>query len=136
MNRWWPGDHCGGELAKVRARRLRSGTQPTFRFRTAVQTASDIGVIKLVRRVRPARGYCCLERMLRPERHESVFSGRFARRQSRRYRRRGLTPAARGIVDFATSRGIAGATVWEIGGGVGQIQVQLLRRSASHVTNP
>ena len=70
-----------------------------------------------------------------PDDYQSVFSGRFARRQSRRYRRRGLTPAAWKIVDFVTSRGIAGATVLEIGGGVGQIQVELLRRGASHVTN-
>lgn len=67
--------------------------------------------------------------------YQSVFSGRFARRQSKRYRRRGLTRAARGIVDFATSRGIAGATVLEIGGGVGQLQVELLRQGASQVTN-
>lgn len=70
-----------------------------------------------------------------PEDYQSVFSGRFARRQSRRYRRRGLTPAARQIVEFASSRGIAGATVLEIGGGVGQLQIELLRRGASHVTN-
>lgn len=67
--------------------------------------------------------------------YQSVFSGRFARRQSKRYRRRGLTPSARRIVDFAASQGIAGATVLEIGGGVGQLQVELLRRGASHVTN-
>ncbi|TAM84310.1 MAG: methyltransferase domain-containing protein [Jatrophihabitans sp.] len=67
--------------------------------------------------------------------YQSVFSGRFARRQSRRYHRRGLTPAARGIVDFATAQGIEGATVLEIGGGVGQIQIELLRRGAARVTN-
>lgn len=67
--------------------------------------------------------------------YQSVFSSRFARRQSRRYRKHGLTPAAQGIVDFATSRGIEGATVLEIGGGVGQLQVELLRRGAAHVTN-
>jgi len=67
--------------------------------------------------------------------YQSVFSGRFARRQSKRYRRRGLTPAARDIVDFATSQGIAGATVLEIGGGVGHLHVELLRRGASRVTN-
>ena len=67
--------------------------------------------------------------------YQSVFSNRFARRQSRRYRRRGLTPAAQGIVDFATAQGVTGATVLEIGGGVGQLQVELLRRGASHVTN-
>lgn len=67
--------------------------------------------------------------------YQSVFSGRFARRQSKRYRRRGLTPAAQRIVDFATAQGIAGASVLEIGGGVGQLQVELLRRGAAHVTN-
>jgi magnesium-protoporphyrin O-methyltransferase len=67
--------------------------------------------------------------------YQSVFSGRFARRQSRRFRRRGLTPAAREIVDFATSQGIAGATVLEIGGGVGHLHVELLRRGAARVTN-
>jgi magnesium-protoporphyrin O-methyltransferase len=67
--------------------------------------------------------------------YQSVFSGRFARRQSKRYRRRGLTPAARSIVDFAASQGLVGATVLEIGGGVGQVQVELLRLGASHVTN-
>jgi 2-polyprenyl-3-methyl-5-hydroxy-6-metoxy-1,4-benzoquinol methylase len=67
--------------------------------------------------------------------YQSVFSRRFARRQSRRYKRHGLTPAAQGIVDFATSQGIKGATVLEIGGGVGHIQVELLRRGAAFVTN-
>jgi 2-polyprenyl-3-methyl-5-hydroxy-6-metoxy-1,4-benzoquinol methylase len=69
------------------------------------------------------------------EDYQSVFSSRFARRQSRRYHRRGLTPAAQGIVDFATSQGIKDATVLEIGGGVGQLQIELLRRGAAHVTN-
>jgi 2-polyprenyl-3-methyl-5-hydroxy-6-metoxy-1,4-benzoquinol methylase len=67
--------------------------------------------------------------------YQSVFSGRFARRQSRRYQRRGLSPAAKGIVTFAMTQGVVGATVLEIGGGVGQLQVELLRRGASHVTN-
>jgi magnesium-protoporphyrin O-methyltransferase len=70
-----------------------------------------------------------------PDDYQSVFSSRFARRQSKRYERRGLTPAAQGIVDFATSQGIAGATVLEIGGGVGQLYIELLRRGAAHVTN-
>src|SRR5215469_9843853 len=67
--------------------------------------------------------------------YQSVFSGRFARRTSKRYQRRGLTPAARAIADYVESRGISGATVLEIGGGVGHLQVELLRRGASHVTN-
>ena len=67
--------------------------------------------------------------------YQSVFSGRFARRTSKRYQRRGLTPAARAIADYVESRGISGATVLEIGGGVGHLQVELLRRGAAHVTN-
>jgi magnesium-protoporphyrin O-methyltransferase len=39
------------------------------------------------------------------------------------------------MVDFLTTRGIAGATVLEIGGGVGEIQLELLRRGAAHATN-
>src|SRR5262249_18166279 len=49
--------------------------------------------------------------------------------------RRGRTRGAQGIADFVASRGIERATVLEIGGGVGQLQVELLRRGASHVTN-
>jgi magnesium-protoporphyrin O-methyltransferase len=70
-----------------------------------------------------------------PDNYQSVFSGRFARRQSRRYRRRGLTPAAQRIIELISSQGIAGATVLEIGGGVGHLHVELLHRGASHVTN-
>jgi magnesium-protoporphyrin O-methyltransferase len=67
--------------------------------------------------------------------YQSVFSRRFARRQSKRYRRRGLTPAAQSMVGFATARGITDATILEIGGGVGHLHVELLRRGAAHVTN-
>jgi magnesium-protoporphyrin O-methyltransferase len=70
-----------------------------------------------------------------PKDYDSVFSGRFARRRSRRYHKRGLTPVANRVVEFATEHGLVGATVLEIGGGVGEIQVELLRRGASHVTN-
>jgi magnesium-protoporphyrin O-methyltransferase len=73
-------------------------------------------------------GECC-----DPGDYESVFSGRFARRRSRRYRKHGLTPAAGRVVEFAAA-GIEGATVLEIGGGVGELQVELLRRGAAHAT--
>lgn len=66
--------------------------------------------------------------------YDSVFGRRFARRRARRYRRRGLTPAASRVVDFA-SEGIRGRSVLEIGGGVGDLHVELLARGADHVTN-
>jgi magnesium-protoporphyrin O-methyltransferase len=70
-----------------------------------------------------------------PEEYGSVFSRRFARRQSRRYDKHGLNPTATRIVDFAVGQSIEGATVLEIGGGVGEIHVELLRRGAARVTN-
>jgi len=38
-------------------------------------------------------------------------------------------------VSFLTERGITGASVLEIGGGVGEIQIELLRRGATRATN-
>jgi magnesium-protoporphyrin O-methyltransferase len=67
--------------------------------------------------------------------YDSVFDRRFARRTARRYRRRGLTPSAAELIGFATDQGIENATVLEIGGGIGHLQVELLRRGAAHVTN-
>ena len=67
--------------------------------------------------------------------YEDEFDARFARKLAREYRRGGLTPAARRIVDFAGSNGLDGASVLEIGGGIGNIQVELLLRGASRTTN-
>lgn len=64
-----------------------------------------------------------------------MFSDRFAKRVSKRYRRHGLNAVATRMVDFLSARGIEGATVLEIGGGVGEIQLELLRRGAARVTN-
>ena len=64
-----------------------------------------------------------------------MFGPGFARRQARRYRRRGLDGTARRMVTFLGEHGVEGATVLEIGGGVGEIQLELLRRGASHATN-
>jgi magnesium-protoporphyrin O-methyltransferase len=70
-----------------------------------------------------------------PEDYESVFTGRFARRVAKQYTKRGLSRAAAQIVQFVVGRGVQGASVLEIGGGVGEIQIELLRRGASRATN-
>jgi magnesium-protoporphyrin O-methyltransferase len=120
----------GDRLGSLVSHRLQVGRETTL-----AQMASDIPVRKhyvgSVRRVHTAAVTGCCDH----DDYQSVFSSRFARRQSKRYQRRGLTPAARGIVEFATSQGIAGATVLEIGGGVGHLSIELLRRGASRVTN-
>jgi 2-polyprenyl-3-methyl-5-hydroxy-6-metoxy-1,4-benzoquinol methylase len=61
---------------------------------------------------------------------DRFFGGRFARRMAGRYRKRGLDATARRMVGFLEQQGIAGATVLEIGGGVGEIHLELLRRGA------
>jgi 2-polyprenyl-3-methyl-5-hydroxy-6-metoxy-1,4-benzoquinol methylase len=64
-----------------------------------------------------------------------MFGHRFAAHQARRYRRRGLDATEQRIVDFLDGVGIDGATILEIGGGAGQIQLELLRRGAASATN-
>jgi 16S rRNA G966 N2-methylase RsmD len=64
-----------------------------------------------------------------------MFGSRFARRMAARYRKRGLAATERAIVDLIAQRGVQGATVLEIGGGVGEIQLELLRRGAASATN-
>jgi magnesium-protoporphyrin O-methyltransferase len=64
-----------------------------------------------------------------------MFNHRFANRMATRYRKRGLDKTARRMVELLTERGVQGATVLEIGGGVGEIQLELLRRGAASATN-
>ena len=66
---------------------------------------------------------------------DRMFGARFAKRMAARYRRRGLDPTAQAIVDLVTQGGVQGATVLEVGGGVGEIQLELLRRGAASATN-
>jgi magnesium-protoporphyrin O-methyltransferase len=63
-----------------------------------------------------------------------MFGERFARHTAKRYRRRGLDPAARRMVEFLAAEGLDGLSVLEIGGGVGDIGVELLKRGAASVT--
>jgi 16S rRNA G966 N2-methylase RsmD len=48
-----------------------------------------------------------------------------------RYRKRGLDRTSRRMVEFLEQRGIEGASVLELGGGVGEIQIELLKRGAA-----
>ncbi len=64
-----------------------------------------------------------------------MFGNRFARHVASRYRKRGLDRTARRMVDLIAAAGIEGATVLEIGGGVGEIHLELLERGAAAATN-
>ena len=67
--------------------------------------------------------------------YEDVFAEDLARKDARRYRRKGLRGSARRIVEAVRAGGVEGAEVLEIGGGVGAIQLELLAAGASHATN-
>lgn len=65
---------------------------------------------------------------------EEEFGDRFARQMARKYRRRGLDDTASWMVDFLSGQDVDGATVLEVGGGVGEIGIELARRGAASVT--
>ncbi|MDV3220411.1 methyltransferase domain-containing protein [Intrasporangium sp.] len=66
---------------------------------------------------------------------DRVFGPRFAHQAARRYRKHGLGRPAQRVVDWLVGHGIEGASVLEIGGGVGEIQLELLRHGAALTTN-
>jgi 16S rRNA G966 N2-methylase RsmD len=66
---------------------------------------------------------------------DGFFNRRFARRVAKRYRKRGLDKTARRMVAFLEQRGIEGATVLEVGGGVGEIHIELLQRGADRAVS-
>jgi magnesium-protoporphyrin O-methyltransferase len=70
-----------------------------------------------------------------PKGYTKLFSKRAARRDAKRYRRGGLDDTAGQMVAFLRERGLAGASVLEIGGGVGAIQLELLKAGAARTTN-
>jgi 16S rRNA G966 N2-methylase RsmD len=69
-----------------------------------------------------------------PAGYGEFFSEAQARRDARRFRRKGLDKAARWIVDAVRERGIEGRSVLEPGGGVGAIEIELLKAGAASST--
>lgn len=66
-----------------------------------------------------------------PKGYRWVFSERSARAEAKRYRRKGLDSTSRRIVDFLKTQGVEGRTVLEVGGGIGAIQIELLKAGAA-----
>lgn len=66
-----------------------------------------------------------------PRGYRWVFSEQMAARDARRYRRKGLDGTSQRIVDLVKAQGVEGRTVLEVGGGVGAIQIELLKAGAA-----
>lgn len=73
---------------------------------------------------------CCT-----PKGYRWVFSERTARSEAKRYRRKGLDATSRRIVELLKSQGVEGRTVLEVGGGIGAIQIELLKAGATQATS-
>lgn len=70
-----------------------------------------------------------------PRGYTSLFSKRAARRDAKRYHRSGLDDTGEEMVEFLRERGVEGATVLEVGGGIGALQLELLKSGAARATN-
>jgi magnesium-protoporphyrin O-methyltransferase len=65
---------------------------------------------------------CCT-----PKGYRQIFSERSARAQARGYRRNGPDAISRRIVELLKEQGVEGLTLLEVGGGIGAIQLELLK---------
>jgi 2-polyprenyl-3-methyl-5-hydroxy-6-metoxy-1,4-benzoquinol methylase len=65
---------------------------------------------------------CCT-----PKGYRQVFSERNARAQARSYRRNGPDDTSRRIIELLKEQGVEGLTLLEVGGGIGAIQLELLK---------
>lgn len=75
-------------------------------------------------------GECC-----DPASYREEFDEKDAAKRLRTYRRRGLDPMAQVLVEFLIHQGVTDRTVLEVGGGVGDLQVELLKAGASNTVN-
>jgi hypothetical protein len=64
-----------------------------------------------------------------------AFSEKRAWREARRYQRRGLDPTSRRIVDLLKLQGVDGLTLLEVGGGVGAVQIELLKAGVTRAVS-
>ena len=71
---------------------------------------------------------CC-----NPVDYRRLFSRKYASRDARRYRQRGLGGTSRALVELAGD--VEGATVLDVGGGIGAIELELLAAGAKRATN-
>jgi 2-polyprenyl-3-methyl-5-hydroxy-6-metoxy-1,4-benzoquinol methylase len=71
---------------------------------------------------------CC-----NPTEYRRLFSRKYASRDARRYRQRGLGATSRALIELAGD--VDGATVLDVGGGIGAIELELLAAGAERATN-
>lgn len=73
---------------------------------------------------------CCT-----PKGYRQIFSEKNAAGEAKRYRRKGLDGISKRIVDLIKERGVEGKTLLEVGGGVGAIEIELLKAGMARAVN-
>lgn len=73
---------------------------------------------------------CCT-----PKGYRQIFSEKNARAEAKRFRRKGLDGTSRRIVDLLKGRGVGGKTLLEVGGGIGAIEIDLLKAGVLRAVN-
>ena len=67
--------------------------------------------------------------------YDALFDDKMARNDLNAYRRKGVTGQTRRLVQALKSAGVDGATLLDIGGGIGAIQLELLAAGAASTTD-
>src|SRR2546430_9259498 len=65
---------------------------------------------------------CCT-----PKGYRRIFSEKSAQKRARRYRRKGLDGTSRRLLRLLRQRSLEGRTLLEVGGGIGDLQIELLK---------
>ena len=73
---------------------------------------------------------CCT-----PRGYRKIFSERNAAAQAKTYRRQGLDATSLRIFNLLREKGVAAASVLEVGGGIGALQIELLKAGAARATS-
>lgn len=70
-----------------------------------------------------------------PEGLEKIFTDKKAEKNLKKYKKKGPDPSTFKLLNAIPDEGVKGASVMDIGGGVGAIQMNLLNRGASNVVS-
>ena len=62
---------------------------------------------------------------------DEMFNESAAKKELRAYQKKGLDKRARSLVDFLSQQDISGATLLEIGGGIGAVHLELMEAGAA-----
>jgi methyltransferase family protein len=65
----------------------------------------------------------------------TFYNQKKAASELRKYREKGPIPSTKALIDALVAEGVEGATVLDIGGGIGAVQHELLAAGAAHVTS-